>query len=167
MEREKKFKNLSAQYRNYLDEVNKVLIAYDPSKEHSFKELNNYYNMINVINIRLLIVEKDIYHLFKNYGKTNENIYKLKNLLKQRNKIIIRNLLTSSLYQEYIKKLSIDNKKNIKHIEDTLIELMKKYAMTWRCCWSFLEIDDNGHIKKMELFDINDINFFKQKLNIK
>ena len=39
--------------------------------------------------------------------------------------------------------------------------------MTWRCCWSFLEIDDNGHIKKMELFDINDINFFKQKLNIK
>jgi DNA repair photolyase len=123
--------------------------------------------MINDINTRLLIVEKDIHHLFKNYAKTNENIYKLKNLLRQRNKIIIRNLLTSSLYEEYLKKLSIDNKRTIKNIEDTIIELMKKYAMTWRCCWSFLEIDDNGHIKKMELFDINDINFFKERLKIK
>ena len=123
--------------------------------------------MINDVNTRLLIVEKDIHHLFKNYAKTNENIYKLKNLLRQRNKIIIRNLLTSSLYEEYLKKLSIDNKRTIKHIEETLIELMKKYAMTWRCCWSILEIDENGHIKKMELFDINDINFFKERLKIK
>jgi hypothetical protein len=167
MEREKKFKNLSAQYRNYLDEVQKILITYIPTKEYSFKELNNYYNMINDVNTRLLIVEKDIHHLFKNYAKTNENIYKLKNLLRQRNKILIRNLLTSSLYAEYLKKLSIDNKRSIKHIEDTLIELMKKYAMTWRCCWSILEIDENGHIKKIELFDINDINFFKERLKLK
>ena len=167
MEPDKKFKNLSTQYRNYLDEVNKILISYNPKIEYSFKDLNNYYNMINDINTKLLIVEKDIYHLFKNYEKTNENIYKLKNLLKQRNKIIIRNLLSSNLYQEYIKKLSIENKRSIKNIEDTLTELMKKYAMTWRCCWSFLQIDDNGHIKSIELFDINDIHFFNGKLNIK
>ncbi len=34
--------------------------------------------------------------------------------------------------------------------------------MTWKCCWSFVEIDENGNIKKMELFDLNDINYLKE-----
>jgi hypothetical protein len=44
---------------------------------------------------------------------------------------------------------------------------MKKYSMTWKCCWSFLEIDDSGNPKSINLFDINDILFFKQNLHIK
>ena len=38
--------------------------------------------------------------------------------------------------------------------------------MVWKCCWSFLEIAENGLIKKIQLFDINDINFIRDKLNI-
>jgi hypothetical protein len=167
MEPEKKFKNLSLQYRNYLDEVNKILISYNPKIKYSFIDINKYYNMVNDINNRLLILENDIYHLFMNYEKTNETIFKLKNLLKQRNKIIIRNLLTSKKYKDYVNKLSQDNKRSIKSIEDTLTELMKKYSMTWKCCWSFLEIDDSGNPKSINLFDINDILFFKQNLHIK
>jgi predicted nucleic acid-binding Zn-ribbon protein len=167
MEPEKKFKNLSLQYRNYLDEVNKILISYNPKIKYSFIDINNYYRMINDINNKLLILENDIHHLFTNYEKTNDTIYKLKNLLKQRNKIIIRNLLTSKKYKDYVNKLSQDNKRSIKSVEDTLTELMKKYSMTWKCCWSFLEIDDNGNPKNINLFDINDILFFKQNLHIK
>jgi hypothetical protein len=167
MEPEKKFKNLSLQYRNYLDEVNKILISYNPKITYSFIDINKYYNMVNDINNRLLILENDIYHLFMNYEKTNETIFKLKNLLKQRNKIIIRNLLTSKKYKDYVNKLSQDNKRSIKSVEDTLTELMKKYSMTWKCCWSFLEIDDYGNPKNINLFDINDILFFKQNLHIK
>jgi hypothetical protein len=120
MEPEKKFKNLSLQYRNYLDEVNKILISYNPKIKYSFIDINKYYNMVNDINNRLLILENDIYHLFMNYEKTNETIFKLKNLLKQRNKIIIRNLLTSKKYKDYVNKLSQDNKRSIKKYADAI-----------------------------------------------
>lgn len=166
MEKEKKFSNLPAEYRNYLDEINKVLINYDLNKNYSFKEINSMYQTINDINEKKLILEKDIERLFKNYQKTNETIYKLRKLLRARNKEIIRNLLKSEIYKEYLKKLSNENKKNINDIEKVIIEIIKKYAMTWKCCWSFLEIDDNGRPKKIELFDINDIKYFKEKLNI-
>ena len=43
-------------------------------------KLNKYYKMINEVNNKLLILENDIYHLFTNYEKTNDTIYKLKNL---------------------------------------------------------------------------------------
>lgn len=167
MEQDKKFKNLSSLYKNYLDQVEKILANYDIKKIYEFKDLNNYYNLVNDVNTKLLIVEKDIDHLFKNYEKSNLTISKLKNLLRQRNKIIIRNLLSSKMYQDYLQKLSIDNKRSVKSIDDVLVELMKKYAMTWKCCWSFLEIDDDGHIKRIEIFDINDLNFFREKLNLK
>ena len=45
-----------------------------------------------------------------------------------------------------------------------MMEIIKKYSMTWKCCWSFLKIDDNGHIKNIELFDINDINYYNERI---
>jgi hypothetical protein len=38
--------------------------------------------------------------------------------------------------------------------------------MKWKCCWSFLQIDENGYPKKIQLFDINDIKLLKNKLKI-
>lgn len=161
---DKKFKNLSAQYKNYLDDVNNFLKTFDYNKNSEFKDINNLYNMINDLNDKHLIVEKDIDHMFKNYEKSNEIIYKLRKLLKMRNKEIIRRLLLSDVYKNYITKLSTEYKKSSKIIEPIIINLIKKYSMTWKCCWSFVEIDENGNIKKMELFDLNDINYLKEML---
>jgi hypothetical protein len=167
MATEKKIINLSSQYKNYLDEVHKVMLNYDINKIYSFIELNKYYNTINEINNKLLIVEKDIDNLFNNYDKKNENINKLKDLLRKRNTIVIRNLLSSELYREYLKKLSTEKKRTIKSIDSALTIIIKKYAMTWKCCWGFLEIYENGNVKKIELFDINDINILNKELHIK
>ena len=80
---DKKFKNLSTEYKKYLTQVEKILKNYDQKKELSFKEINDLYNRINDINTQLLIVEKDIYNLFYNYYNNNETINKLKNLVEK------------------------------------------------------------------------------------
>lgn len=164
MEPEKKFKNLNARYTKYLDEVSKILNNFDEKKEYSFQEINVIYELVSKINQENLIVEKDIDHLLKNYEKTNETISKLESIVKKRNKIIIKNLLVSELYKKFINKLAIDYKTSVKNIETIILELIKKYSMVWKCCWSFIEIDNKGYIKKIELFDINDINFIRNKI---
>jgi len=166
MEKDKKFKNLNSQYKNYLEEISKILSSYEVKKEYSFQELNLIYNMISNINEKNLIIEKDIDNLFKNYEKSNIIISKLEDLLKKRNKIIIKSLLNSDLYKNFINKLSIEYKKSYKIIDSIILELLKKYSMSWKCCWSFLEINLDGIVKKIELFDLNDINFIREKLNI-
>jgi hypothetical protein len=164
MEQEKKFKNLNARYKIYLDEISKVFTTYDSKKQHSYHDINVIYEIISKINEKNLIVEKDIDHIFKNYEKTNETISKLKNLIMQRNKIIIKNLLSSELYKIFLNKLALEYKTDKNKIEIIILELIKKYSMVWKCCWSFIDIDSNGLIKKIQLFDINDIQFIKDKL---
>jgi hypothetical protein len=166
---QKTFKNLSSEYKKYLKEIENVLINYNVNEIYKFSILNKYYNDINAVNTELLIVEKDIDNLINSYEKSdqNETINKLKSLLKQRNSEIIRNLLKSSIYQNYLEKLYIDNNKKISKtkIDQVMMEIIKKYAMSWKCCWSFLNLDESGNIKNMELFDLNDINFYNEKIN--
>ena len=168
---QKTIKNLSSEYKKYLKEIENVLINYNVSEVYKFNMLNKYYNDVNAVNTELLIVEKDIDNLINSYEKSdqNETINKLKSLLKQRNSEIIRNLLKSSIYQNYLEKLYIDGGKKISKtkIDGVMMEIIKKYAMSWKCCWSFLKIDDNGHIKNIELFDINDINYYNERINRK
>jgi hypothetical protein len=164
MEKEKKFLNLSAAYRNYLNEIDKILLNYDITKSYNFKEINSFYDQINNINNKLLIVEKDIDNLFNNYLKSNDTINKMKHLLKYRNTEIIRNILRSDQYKIYVQKLHNEYKKDIKKIENALLDIIKKYSMSWKCCWSFIDIDSHGNVKKIELFDINDIKSFKEKI---
>ena len=166
MEPEKKFKNLNARYNKYLEELSKILNTYNEKKEYSFQEINAIYELVSKKNQDNLIVEKDIDHLFKNYEKSNQTISKLESIVKKRNKIIIKNLLSSELYKKFINKLAVDYKTAYVNIETIILELIKKYSMVWKCCWSFIQINENGSIKKIELFDINDINFIKEKLKL-
>lgn len=157
---DKKFKILSPEYKKYLIEVEKILKLYDQKKELSFKDINELYNRINDLNTQSLIVEKDIYNLFYNYEGNNEAINRLKNLVEKRNREIIRKLLESSIYKNYIIKLQSLYNKSEKEIKDAFFKLLKKYSMSWKCCWSFLDIDEHATIRKIELFDVNDIKLF-------
>ena len=166
---QKIFKNLSNDYKKYLSEIDILLKNYKISENYTFIQLNKLYVDINQINTKLLIVEKDIDNLINNYEKaaTNETINKLKSILEQRNTEIIRKLLKSTIYKDYIDKLYNDGGKKVSKakIDEILMEIIKKYAMSWKCCWSFLNLDDSGNIKNMELFDLNDINFYNEKIN--
>ena len=157
---DKKFKILSPEYKKYLIEVERILKLYDQKKELSFKDINELYNRINDLNTQSLIVEKDIYNLFYNYEGNNEAINRLKNLVEKRNREIIRKLLESSIYKNYIIKLQSLYNISEKEIKDAFFKLIKKYSMSWKCCWSFLDIDDQANIRKIELFDVNDIKLF-------
>jgi len=158
---DKKFKNLSPEYKKYLIQVEKIIKLYDQKTELSFKDINELYNRINDLNIQSLIVEKDIYNLFYNYEGNNETINRLKNLVEKRNREIIRRLLESSIYKNYVIKLQSLYNKSEREIKDAFFKLIKKYSMSWKCCWSFLDIDEHANIKRVELFDVNDIKLFK------
>lgn len=159
---DKKFKILSPEYKKYLNQVEKILKNYDLNNTNlSFKEVDLLYNRINDLNTQLLIVEKDIHNLFYNYEEKNETVTKLKDLVEKRNKKIIINLLKSKLYQDYISELRIIYKKNKTDVEERFLKLIKRYSMSWKCCWSFLDIDETGNIKKIQLFDTDDIKIFK------
>jgi hypothetical protein len=167
MEKKKteKFKHLTSQYKNYLSKVDKILVNLK-NDEEKFSELNKLYTKINELNTKSLILEKDIDDLFYNYTGNNETVPKMKQLLKKRNKIIISNLLNSNQYKEYVKKLQTEYKVSLSRIEKALQMMIKKYSMTWKCCWSFVDIADDGKIKKIELFDIDDIEYFKKKIRV-
>ena len=167
MEKKKteKFKHLTSQYKNYLSKVDKILVNLKDDEE-KFSELNKLYTKINELNTKSLILEKDIDDLFHNYTGNNETVQKMKKLLKKRNKIIVFNLLNSNQYKEYVKKLQTQYKVSLSRVEKALQMMIKKYSMTWKCCWSFVEIADDGKIKKIELFDINDIEYFKKKIRV-
>lgn len=159
---DKKFKILSPEYKKYLTQVEKILKNYDHDKTTlSFEGINTLYYRINDLNTQLLIVEKDIYNLFYNYDEKNITISKLKDLVERRNKQIITNLLKSKIYQDYIAELQITYKKKKTDIEDKFFKLIKKYSMSWKCCWSFLDIDNAGNIKSIQLFDVADIKLFQ------
>jgi hypothetical protein len=157
---DKKFKILSSEYKKYIIQIKRLLYNYEINNSLSFKDINGLYNRINDLNIQLLIVEKDIYNLFNNYEEENETISKLKDLVQKRNKHIITNLLKSKIYKDYITQLQIIYNKTKINIEEKFLKLIKKYSMSWKCCWSFLDIDDTGNIKKIELFDVSDIKLF-------
>ena len=112
---QKIFKNLSNDYKKYLSEIDKLLINYKISEKYTFSQLNKFYMDINVINTKLLIVEKDIDNLINYYEKaaTNETINKLKSILEQRNTEIIRKLLKSTIYKDYIDTLYVDGGKKV------------------------------------------------------
>jgi hypothetical protein len=158
---DKKFKILSPEYKKYVNQIKKILENYNKESNLSFTDINSLYYRINDLNTQLLIVEKDIYNLFYNYEEKNETIAKLKDLVEKRNKHIITNLLKSKIYQDYIIELQNIYKKNKVDIEEKFFKLIKKYSMSWKCCWSFLDIDDTGNIKKIQLFDTDDIKLFK------
>ena len=166
MEKKKteKFKHLTSQYKKYLHDVDKILKNY--KDDDTFENLNKLYTKINDLNTKSLILEKDIDDLFHNYTGNNETVPKMKQLLKKRNKIIIFNLLNSNQYKEYVKKLQTQYKVSLSNVENAISHMIKKYSMTWKCCWSFVEINDDGKIKKIELFDINDIEYFKKKIRV-
>jgi hypothetical protein len=165
---DKTFKNLSTEYKKYLTEIENILINYKSNEKYTFSQLNKLYNDINGVNTELLIVEKDIDNLINLYEKSNKNetINKLKSILEQRNTEIIRKLLKSKVYTDYIDKLYNDEGKKISKdkIDQVMMEIIKKYAMSWKCCWSFLKLDDSGNIKGIELFDMNDIKYFNEKI---
>ena len=166
MEKKKteKFKHLTSQYKKYLHDVDKILKNY--KDDDTFENLNKLYTKINDLNTKSLILEKDIDDLFHNYTVNNETIQKMKQLLKKRNKIIVFNLLNSIQYKEYVKKLQTQYKVSLSRVEKALQMMIKKYSMTWKCCWSFVEINDDAKIKKIELFDVDDIEYFKKKIRV-
>jgi len=168
-----KFVNLSAKYKKLLDETSKLISTKDKddlkNEKMTFKRLNQLYLSISAL---LENGECDIFdmnHLLNNYNKSNIIVDQLRSIVKQRNSIILDKAKKTEYWKNTLNKLneSLIKKLKIKTIEDTFLELLKKYENNWMGYWTIIEIDKQGEIKDINIIDEDDLVYFIDCLNNK
>ena len=58
-------------------------------------------------------------------------------------------------------------KVNIKHIEEGVLKVLKKYNNNWIGYWTIINVNKSGDIKDINIFDMNDYNKLKDFLHKK
>ena len=92
----------------------------------------------------------------------------LKKISSLRNKYIVVKSQKTSLWKNNINNLKSKFKKyNKSQIEEAFINLLKKYKYDWNGLWTIFDIDKNGNIKNINVFDHDDIIFIESLFQIK
>jgi len=166
-------KRLPSNFKPALDKIRKSFIY---EENMSYSKINKYYRKIDGIFKDNKCEVYDINHLINNYSpntkyrKTIDNISKL---VKDRNNGMIKKVHKNRQWKIFLKDVKSDmnelfiGKINIKDIEDGLVKIMKKYNNNWLGYWSIMDIGDNGSVRSMKLFDMNDYNELKNYLHLK
>jgi hypothetical protein len=163
----KKFSNLSSGYKNILSDIETVIAPYRTviiDKSINLKKLIKLYDAIN----SLADQDIDLNSLINNYTKSNDTITCLLALVKIRNKIILKNCTDSSLWRSNLKELTnhfntiFTDKCTETDVEKALNYLFKKYATHWVGYWTLIDINKKYDVKKIHVFDLNDIDIMKK-----
>lgn len=162
----KSFVNLSAKYKQLLDQITTLITDKDKTaitnEKISFRRINDIYQSINNILSNNLCDEFDINNLLNNYSKQNEIIEQLRSIMKIRNKIILNNAMNSTFWKTNINNIMakcnkiFTNKCKYELIEEAFNELLKKYENNWMGYWTTIDINKLGVIKNIGILDIDD-----------
>ena len=155
----KKFVNLPKNYREYLYNCDKI-INIDINDMIDLISLNNLHKEIENLLINYDLQISDINHFIQNYDKENEIINKIKKLIYYRNFNLIKLILRSSIWKNFIIniKSKIDRDLTIKQIENGVIKLFEKYIGTWNTIDKYIKIKKN-EIKEIEIIDPDDYKY--------
>jgi len=165
-------KNLSKNLKLSLDIIKNKFI-YKNGMDYSYT--NKCYNKVNNIFKNNNCEVYDINNMIQHYK--NENYRKiindLKKLIRSRNKGIIKKAYDSSIWKSFLSKLEKElneiyiGKVNIKHIEEGVLKVLKKYNNNWIGYWTIINVNKSGDIKDINIFDMNDYNKLKDFLHKK
>ena len=158
----KKFINLPQNYKLFLNEfksiLDKTLLENILKNNLSYEEVNKLHKQIETIASKFNCNSYDINKLINFYDKKNKLIDLLKKISSLRNKYIVVNSQKTQLWKDNINNLKNKFKKyNKAKIEDAFIHLLKKYKYDWNGLWTIFDIDKNGNIKNINVFDHDDI----------
>lgn len=166
----KKFVNLPQNYKLFLDEFKSILNT--NLLENILKNTLKYNEVLTLHNNIEMIAHKydcnsyDINKLINFYDKDNKLVDLLKKISSLRNKYIVVNSQKGDLWKNNITKLKNKFKKHNKlAIENAFMKLLKKYKYNWDGLWTIFDIDKNGNIKNINLFDLDDIQYIESLLN--
>ena len=158
----KKFVNLPNNYKLFLNEfksiLDKTLLENILKNKLSYEEVNKLHNKIETIALKYNCNSYDINKLINFYDKKNKLMDLLKKISSIRNKYIVVKSQKMQLWKYNINNLKNKFKKyNKSQIEEAFIKLLKKYKYNWNGFWTIFDIDKNGNIKNINVFDHDDI----------
>ena len=156
---EKKFQNLSIDYRLFLDDVNNKLSLINLNKEINLKKLENYKNEINEIGYKYNIHNSDINRLLLQCTNNHNGLNLLKDFTLLRNIKLLEKTIKNSKYLDFINNLKEKEKLNSKEIDLGLTKFWNKYLTHWDGFWKFIDYS-GGNIKKIEILDPKDYQEF-------
>ena len=166
-------KRITSTQRDVLFKINKKL-NYDLNKI-KYNKINKIYKNINKILKDNNIEIYDFNIILKEYNVNNDLkiiVNKLKEFIKIRNNSILIKSLKSTKWNKCIINLHEKYKKNFNikkldiYINESLLDLLKKYRNNWLGYWKIIELDKKNNIKNIDLFDKKDKDFFYKRLKI-
>jgi hypothetical protein len=158
------------------NKIKKMLIKIDSflkqEENDDFIIMIKNYNYIN----EKIIIDKGNYffinYFISSYKKKDDLLKAKKNIkkfIKVKNELILDKIIKSKIYDSFLEEIKIKLKKdNIntkkKNISKIYLKILKKNKYNWLGFWSNVNLNKNGSIKNIFLFDINDYIFLKRKL---
>jgi len=156
----KKFSNLSSNYKKFLQDCLNIFNNIELNDNLDLAHLNVLHKSIETCLQPNELQISDINHLIENYLKNNDQIVNLQKLVHLRNYKIIKILLRSNQWKDFIIKLKNKcNETNTKNIENSFIKLLEKYLGTWNTIDKFIILDKKNSIKTVEIVDPDDYEF--------
>lgn len=160
----KKFVNLTNNYKKFLLECDNIFKEIELNDNLSIDKLNKLHKIINIAIQTNELQISDINHLLENYSKENTQVENLKKFVYLRNFLIIKILLRSEYFTDFIIKLKNKyNNNNIKELENGFIKLLEKYLGLWNTIEQIIILDKKNNIKMIEIIDPDDYKFILNK----
>jgi hypothetical protein len=171
----KKFVNLSNDYKHFLNICNNKINHLEIDQNTSLDLLNKYHyeiqnELLDNDSFNNNFEISDINHILANYDKENSIVTQLRKLVHYRNYLILKIVLRSSVWKEFILSLrekckeSGCKKLSIKIIEETFLKLLETYIEYWNGFWKFLIFNKKNQIKDIVIIDPEDYKIIFQAL---
>lgn len=134
----------------------------DINKNTKHKELNKIYNKINEMFIEQGCDPYEINSIINSDKIDDEYTKKLRNFVYLKNKNILKEAANTEMWERNIYNIMsyCKNTYNINSdfdkMESAFLQLEKKFVMNWLGYWSTIEMNKNGKIKDINIFDMSD-----------
>ena len=171
----KKFVNLPHNYKKLLEDAkslfNKENLQELASNKLSYKNLMKLYNKIEGLCTDNNCNTYDLNKMINYYDKKNSMIEILKKIATLRNKYIVYYAQKSDLWNKNLidiknKYKKLNNKNiDIGRVEYAFVKILKNYKYDWDGLWAIIDVEKNGNIKNVSLFDVDDYEHLFQILN--
>lgn len=155
-------KKLPNNFKPFLDKVNSYLKV---DETMTYGQINYAYNRINKDMAEEEWQPYDLNRVINEYEESDdvkEVVGKLRLLTRLKNRHILKDSYRSDPWIKCVQKIKNESKKyftkkvHTKDIEMGLVKVMKNYQSDWLGYWGIMEMNGNGELTKMKLFNKDD-----------
>jgi hypothetical protein len=171
-----KFIKLKKEYKDFIKEnaiqIKKINIDTDLTKDKCQLIYKLYNKIYKIIEESDKLNVNDINHIILNYSKEDEDVELFKKFIKIKNLYLIKLIIRSDQWNNYILKLigdlNLDRSNNkIEYIVSKgVYRLLMESVGQFRGCWEIADFTNNK-LKKIEIIEPEHFEFIKKYLNNK